>query len=162
AFAPVYERWLRRTGQRPRTRQTPLARREMLTRLVSFPWSHARTLKHDSTASVMAHLHPYYPPLVGSQPLVPLIPPPLAPRWCDRSTRQGPRTGMAFLDSTPLPSRCATSTAGPHTVLAGIALRGKTSLGGFVGCTRPLLLQDEGALLALRVTPGHVEDCQPV
>jgi len=58
AFAPVYDRCLLRTGQRHRTRQTPLALREMLTLLVYVQWRHDRTFKPYYTAYVMAHLPP--------------------------------------------------------------------------------------------------------
>jgi hypothetical protein len=49
AFAPVYSRRLLHVGQRQRTRQTPLALSEILTRLVYFHWSHSRTFQHDYT-----------------------------------------------------------------------------------------------------------------
>ena len=43
AFAPVYDRCLLHAGQRHRARQTTLALSEILTLLVSVPWSRDRT-----------------------------------------------------------------------------------------------------------------------
>ena len=102
AFAPVYDPCLRRTGQRHRTRQTPLALSEILTLLVYFHGSHDRTFKHYSTEYVMAHLHPSFPHLVGYHRFVELRPRALVPLCCYLSTRKGRRTGIACIDSTPL------------------------------------------------------------
>jgi len=65
AFEPIYAQGLRHTGQRHRQRQTTLVLSEILTLLVSCPWSHYRTCKHDYTEYVLAHLHPSCPQLVG-------------------------------------------------------------------------------------------------
>jgi hypothetical protein len=67
---------------------------------------------------------------------------------------------MAFLDSTPL-AVCANHRMAPHKVFAGLARRGKTSLGWCYGCTLPLIVRDGGARLAFRLTPGHGDDRQP-
>jgi len=77
------------------------------------------------------------------------------------ATRKGRCTGIACIDSTPLAvgenHRIAT-----HKVFAGLARRGKTSMGWFYGFPLHLIVNDEGELLAFRLTPGHVDDRQPV
>src|SRR5215468_4141734 len=85
----------------------------------------------------------------------------LMPLCCSLSTRTGRRPGIACLDSPPRAvgdqHRSAT-----HQVCAGIARRGKPSMGWFVGFTLQLLVHDEGERLAFGVTPGNVDDRQPV
>jgi hypothetical protein len=161
AFEPVYARRLLHVGQRQRTRQTTLALSEILTLLVSFHWSHYRTFQHYYTEYIMAHLSPYFPRLVGYHRFVELMPRALVPWCCYLATRKGRCTGMAFIDSTPLAvgdnHRIAT-----HRVFAGIATRGKTSMGWFYGFTWHVIVNDEGELLAFRLTPGNVDDRQPV
>lgn len=49
-----------------------------------------------------------------------------------------------------------------HRVFEGVAARGKTSMGWFDGFTRHLMVNDAGALLACRVTPGHGDERRPV
>jgi hypothetical protein len=47
--------------------------------LASFPCSHYRTFKHDSTEAVLLHLLPYFPHLVRDTRFVELLPRPRAP-----------------------------------------------------------------------------------
>jgi hypothetical protein len=161
AFEPVYTRRLLHVGQRQRTRQTTLALSEILTLLVYFHWSHYRTCKHYYTEYVMAHLHPYFPQLVGYHRFVELMPRALVPLCCYLSTRKGRCTGIAFIDSTPL-AVCDNHRIATHRVFEGIATRGKTSMGWFYGFKLHVIVNDEGELLAFRVTPGNVDDRQPV
>jgi len=161
ACAPVYSRRLLYVGQRQRARPTALTLREILTLLFSFHWSQYRTFKHDYTEYVTVHLHSYCPQLVSYQRFVALLPRALVPLCCYLSTRKGHRTGMAFIDATPL-AVCDHHRIATHKVFTGLARRGKTSMGWFFGFKRPLIVNDEGALLAFRLTPGKVDDRQPV
>jgi transposase len=49
-----------------------------------------------------------------------------------------------------------------HKVFAGLAARGKTSMGWFFGFKLHLVVNECGELLAFYVTPGNVDDRQPV
>lgn len=161
AFAPVYDRCLLHTGPRHRTRQTTLALSELLTLLVYFHWSHYRTFKHYYTEYVALHLRPYFPQLVGYHRFVELIPRALVPLCSYLDTRKGRCTGIAFIDSTPL-AVCDNQRIAAHKVFEGFAARGKTSMGWFYGFKLHLIVNDEGELLACRLTPGNVDDRQPV
>jgi len=161
AFEPVYHRRLLHSGQRQRARQTTLALSEILTLLVYFHWSHYRTFKHYYMEYVTVHLGPYFPQLVGYHRFVDLIPRALVPLCCSLSTRKGRCTGIAFIDSTPL-AVCDNHRIPTHKVFAGLARRGKTSMGWFFGFKLHLIVNDEGELLAFRLTPGNVDDRQPV
>jgi hypothetical protein len=161
AFEPIYAQRLLHTGHRHRPRQTTLALSEILTLLVYFHWSHYRTFKHYYTEYVLAHLHPYFPQLVGYPRFVELMPRALVPLCCYLSTRKGRRTGIAFIDSTCL-AVCDNHRIATHKVFEGLAARGKTSMGWFYGFKLHLIVNDEGELLAFRLTPGNVDDRQPV
>ena len=161
AFEPVYARRLLHAGQRQRTRRTTLALSEILTLLVYFHWSHYRTFKHYYTEYVAVHLHAYFPQLVSYQRFVELLPRALVPLCCYLSTRKGRGTGIAFIDSTPL-AVCDNHRIATHKVFDGLATRGKTAMGWFYGCKLHLIVNDEGELLAFRLTPGTIDDRQPV
>lgn len=49
-----------------------------------------------------------------------------------------------------------------HKVFKQVARRGKTSMGWFYGFKLHLVVNDRGELLAFRITPGNVDDRQPV
>lgn len=49
-----------------------------------------------------------------------------------------------------------------HKVFKQLARRGKTSVGGFYGFKLHLVVNDRGELLAFHLTPGNVDDRQPV
>jgi len=148
-------------GQRQRIRQTTLALSEIMALLVYFHWSHYRTFKHYYTEYVTVHLRPYFPQLVGYHRFVELIPRALVPLCCYLTTRKGRCTGIAFIDSTPL-AVCDNHRIAAHKVFEGIAARGKTSMGWFYGFKLHVIVNDEGELLAFRLTAGNVDDRQPV
>jgi hypothetical protein len=110
---------------------------------------------------VLAHLRPYFPHLVGYHRFVELMPRALVPLCGYLSTRKGRHTGIAFIDSTPL-AVCDHHRIATHKVFEGLAARGKTSMGWFFGFKLHLIVHDEGELLACRLTPGNVDDRQPV
>ena len=75
--------------------------------------------------------------------------------------RFGQRIGVAFIDSTPL-SVCHNRRIGRHRVFAEVARRGKSSMGWFDGFKLHLIVNDQGELLAIQLTPGNTDDRKPV
>lgn len=160
-FEPLYHRHLLQAGQCHRRRQTALALSEIMTILVYFHSSHYRTFKHYYTDYVAVHLRSYFPSLVSYPRFVEFLPRALVPLCCYLQTRKGRCTGIAFIDSPPL-SVCHNRRIASHKVFAGWARRGKTSMGWFYGFKLHLVVNDEGELLAFCLTPGQVDDRQPV
>jgi hypothetical protein len=160
-FAPIFHRHLLQPGQGTRLRQPALALSEIMTIIVYFHSSHYRTFTHYYTGYVVPHLRPYFPTLVSYTRFVELMPRALVPLCGYLHTRKGQWTGIAFIDSTPLVV-CHNRRIASHKVCTGWAARGKTSLGWFYGFTLHLIVNDEGELLAFCLTPGNVDDRQPV
>ena len=69
--------------------------------------------------------------------------------------------GGAFIDSTPL-SVCHNKRIGCHRVFAEVAPRGKSCMGWFYGFKLHLIVNDQGELLAVQLTPGNTDDRKPV
>ncbi len=69
-------------------------------------------------------------------------------------------TTAAFLSRIPQPHSSAAflSRIPQHKVFAGIAKRGKTSVGWFFGFKLHLVVSDTGELLAATLTAGNVND----
>ncbi len=70
-------------------------------------------------------------------------------------------TGLAFVDATSLVV-CHNRRIHNHKVFKAVARRGKTSMGWFYGFKLHLVVNDRGELLAFRITPGNVDDREPV
>jgi len=92
---------------------------------------------------------------------VALIPTALMPLSIYLHTRRGQDTGIVFIDATSLVV-CHNRRIHNHKVFKQVARRGKTSMGWFYGFKLHLVVNDRGELLAFRLTPGNVDDRQPV
>src|SRR4051812_17865189 len=73
----------------------------------------------------------------------------------------GTRTGLYYIDSTALPV-CDNHRINRHKVFAGLAQRGKTSMGWFFGFKLHLVFNNCHEIVALKLTPGNVHDTTPV
>jgi hypothetical protein len=93
--------------------------------------------------------------------LVECLPSVLVPLSAYLGTPLGRPRGVAFIDSLPLPV-CHNRRISSHPVFADFAQRGKSSVDWFYGFKLRFIVNDEGDLLALHFTPGHVDDRVPV
>ncbi len=134
---------------------------EVMTLIVWFHGSGYRTFKDYYTKEVTKHLCWAFPKLVSSNRFVELMPAAVLPLCCYLHTRKGTCSGIAFIDSMPI-AVCHNRRIPAHKVFATVARRGKNSVDGFYGFKLHLIVNDQGALLAFRLTPGNVDDRQPV
>ena len=147
------------TGRRgPKCR---LSLSEVMTIIIHFHQSHYRTFKSFYTGYVQVHLRSEFPHLVSYNRFVELMPAALYPLCLYLQQRLGDPTGIAFIDSTPLPV-CHNRRINRHKLFAGIAARSRTSMGWFYGFKLHLIVNDQGELLTFYLTPGNVDDRQPV
>ena len=146
----------RKRGPAPR-----LSLSEVMTILIHFHQSHYRDFKAYYTQQVCKHLRSEFPDLVSYTRFVELIPSALPAMCLYLHVRFGQRTGVAFIDSTPL-SVCHNKRIGRHRVFAEVARRGKSSMGWFYGFKLHLIVNDQAELLAVQLTPGNTDDRKPV
>src|ERR1700748_1055230 len=71
--------------------------------------------------------------------------------------RSGDKTGIDYIDSTPLPV-CHNRRIAKHKVFEGLAERGKTSMGWFFGFKLHLVFNHMREIVAVKLTPGNVSD----
>jgi hypothetical protein len=142
-------------------RKPGLAASEVMTIIIYFHMSRYRDFKTYYTQYVHQHLHREFPNLVSYSRFVELMPAALWPLCLYLKTRFGPVTGISFIDATALPV-CHNRRIPRHRVFDGLAARGKTSMGWFFGFKLHLVVNDCGELLAFYLTPGNVDDRQPV
>ena len=161
ALEPEWERQqlARGTGHRRRARQLCLS--EIMTIVIWFHCSQYRNFKAYYRDQVQAHWRTEFPGLVSSTRFVEFMPSALLPLCTYLQTGFGTCTGIAFLDSTPL-AVCDNHRIQQHRVFADVAARGKSSTGWFFGFKLHLVFNDRGELLNIALTPGNVDDRQPV
>ena len=160
-FEPRWQQSLLQTGTVKRIRQTELSTSEMLTIVIHFHQSHYRNFKKYYTEHVLVHLCSEFPQLVSYHRFVELMPRLLVPLMAYFYHCKGHCSGIAFVDSTPL-AVCHNRRIAQHKVFDGLAARGKTSMGWFYGFKLHLVVNDRGDILAFHLTPGNVDDRQPV
>lgn len=161
AFEPAWQRQLVASGQAQRQRARQLCRSEIMTILILFHQSHYRHFKAFYTEHVLVHLRAEFPGLVSYTRFIEFIPSTLLPLCGYLRHCFGTCTGIAFIDSTPV-AVCHNRRIAQHKVFAGFAARGKTSVGWFFGFKLHLVVNDQGELLNIALTPGNVDDRKPV
>lgn len=164
-FCLVFDQHVKQHGLGPtRGKRGPkptLSLSEVMTIIIHFHQSEYRHFKAYYTKHVLAHLQSEFPKLVSYNRFVELMPGALLPLCVYLHTRFGAVTGISFVDSTPLVV-CHNRRIARHRVFKGLAARGKTSMGWFYGFKLHLLVNDQGELLTLCLTPGNIDDRQPV
>ena len=70
-------------------------------------------------------------------------------------------SGISYVDSTPL-RVCREQRILQHKVFKGFAERGKCSMGWFYGFKLHLIINDRGELINFMITPGNVDDREPL
>lgn len=161
AFLPFWNQKLLETGTIKRKRKNQLSESEIMTIVIRFHQSHYRNFKAYYQQYVLKHLGSEFPRLLSYNRFVELIPRVLLPLLCYLDQKKGQCTGISFVDSTPL-KVCHNRRIARHKVFAGLAARGKTSMGWFYGFKLHLVINERGEIIALCLTPGNVDDRQPI
>jgi len=78
-----------------------------------------------------------------------------------KTLRLGKNTGISFVDSTPI-RVCNNKRIHNHKVFQGIAQRGKSTIGYFFGFKLHLIVNDQGEIIEFVITPGNIDDRQPL
>jgi transposase len=76
-------------------------------------------------------------------------------------SKKGATTGISFIDSTSI-KVCHNIRIKRNKVFAGLAKRGKSSMGWFFGFKLHLVVNDQGEILSFFITAGNVSDRDPV
>ena len=160
-FEPKWEEYQLDTGLRKRRRKSRLSLSEIMTIVIHFHQSGYRTFKAYYTRHVQVHLRKEFPKLVSYSRFVRLMSRTFVPLTMYCLHHRGRCTGISFLDST-LIRVCHNRRIKRHKVFAGLADRGKTSMGWFYGFKLHLVVNDRGEILAFHLTPGNVDDRKPV
>lgn len=160
-FEPEWNRHLLTSGEKKRHRTGLLSLSEMMTLVILFHQVRFRQFKRFYLDFACIFLRPYFPKLPSYNRFIELMPRCFAGLCAFFNTLKGVCTGISFIDSTPLKA-CHNRRILRHKVFAGVAQRGKNSLGWFFGFKLHLVINHVGELLDFRLTAGNVDDRHPV
>jgi hypothetical protein len=161
AFEPQWNRQLLQSGEIKRRKNSSLSLSEVMTIIIAFHRSNYRTFKPYYTGYVEKYWRGAFPTLVSYTRFVERMGAALIPLCSDLQTRKGQVSGISFIDSTPI-IVCHRKRAYTHKCFKKGAHWGKNSMGWFYGFKLHLIINDEGELLAFKLTPANVDDRQPV
>ena len=169
-FCKIYEKFIKVNGLKPKREKTRreyhraprLSDSEVITIMILFHFSGYKCLKHFYTGYVLPHMGHLFPRTVSynrfteleRKVVVPLI---LFLKKC----LMGGCTGISFVDSTAL-RVCRNQRIHLHKVFKGLAHRGQSSMGWFYGFKLHLICNEKGELLSFMLTPGNVDDRDPL
>ena len=161
SFEPQWERQLLGHGLQLRKRERSLRLSEIMTILIAFHQSCYRNFKTYYQQKVQTQWSAEFPALVSYNRFIEWIPSTLIPLCAYLRSCFGSCSGISFLDSTSL-KVCHNRRIEQHKVFQNLAARGKTSVDWFFGFKLHLVVNDQGELLNVVLTPGNTDDRTPV
>ena len=160
-FEPLWHQHLLHNGPKRRQRSSQMSLSEMMTIQIAFHQSAYRNFKAFYEKHVCEHWADAFPHLLSYSRFVDWIPSLLVPLSVYLHQCFGTCSGVSVMDATKL-SVCHNRRIPSHKVFKGFAQRGKTSTGWFYGFKLHLLINDQGELLNMTITPGNSDDRKPV
>jgi len=157
-FEPLLEqRMLDSSGKQRRCRAGSMSLSEMTTIVVLFHTMRGRQFKEFYRGTVCRFMTSEFPRPLSYTRFVALMPRCAVVLAALFQTLKGTCTGISIADSTPL-AVCHNLRIKRHRVFQGVAQRGKSSTGWFYGFKLHAVINHQGELLAIKVTPGNVDD----
>ena len=161
AFEPIYNQSLIASGMKKRIKPSAMSLSEIMTIIILFHCSNYRTFKKFYTGFLTEYHGNAFPDLVSYNRFIELKASALIPLCHYLNLKKGKATGISFVDSTSI-KVCNNRRIPSHKVFKTLAKRGKNSMGWFYGFKLHLIINDQGELLAFKLTPGNVDDRKPV
>src|SRR5512144_2162804 len=160
-FEPAWERHQLTSGTPKHLRRTSLSLAELMTLVVLFHQLRFRQFKRFYLDYVCRHLRAAFPTLPSYPRCVELLPRCAAPLAALFEALEGACDGISIVDATSL-AVCDNRRIARHRVFQDCAMRGKTSLGWFYGFKLHAIINSQGELIRLKLTPGNVDDRKPL
>jgi len=160
-FEPEFEKQMLADKPNKRRRKCALSLSELMTIAVLFHQLRFRQFKAFYLLHVSRYLHNEFPKLPSYQRFIELLPRCAVPFTVLFEMLKGNCDGISIIDATSL-AVCDNKRINRHRVFKGKAARGKTSMGWFYGFKLHLIINSQGELLSIKVTPGNTDDRKPV
>ena len=159
-FCKVFEKWQAHKlipSEKKRYRAGKLSLSEMLFIMVLFHLSAFRHFKAFYQYGIGHQYRDCFDEIPHYDRFVALIARLFAPLTVLLHCLSGEQTGIYFADSTKL-AVCHNRRIHRHKTFDGLAARGKTSMGWFYGLKLHFVINYQGEIMALKITPGNTAD----
>jgi hypothetical protein len=161
-FCQSFEPWYKKQlvcdeKKKTRQRKTQLKLSEVLTILIAYHQSGMSCFKYFYQDLTLYQRH-LFPKLVHYARFMVMIKRALPTLVCLLKSLMGEVSEYIFIDSTPQ-AVCHNRRERSHKVFKNMAAKGKTSTGFFFGFK---LINTQGEIVRLTITPGNVDDRSPV
>lgn len=160
-FEPEWEKRLLANGTKKRRRGASLCISELMTLAALFHQLRFRQFKSFYLSYARRFLQAAFPTLPSYQRCLELLPRCIVPLSALFQRLKEKCTGITILDSSPI-AMCENLRIPRHRVFAGIAARGKSSIGWLFGFKLHIAINHQGELLSMKVKPGNIDDRKPV
>ncbi|WP_108649761.1 IS982 family transposase [Dongshaea marina] len=160
-FLPAWQKQQISLGVKQRNRPSRLAVSEVMTIVIAFHRLGFRDFKSYYLQFVCKYWKSEFPGLVSYTRMLKLMQTTLVPLCSYLTHRQAKPTGIAFVDSTKL-QVCHNLRIPRHQVFQGAAKRGKGTMGWFYGFKLHLIINDQGGVISVKLTPANVDDRTPL
>ena len=161
AFEAQWKAYLLGSGAAPRGPKPGLSVSEIITLLLVLHSSRFKYLKNFYQEFAIPLLRQCFPAMPCYEQFVTIQQRALVPLMFFLLSRMGKKTGIYYIDSTALPV-CDNHRIHRHKTFAGLAARGKTSMGWFFGFKLHLVFNHLNQIVACQLTAGQVHDTKPV
>ena len=160
-FSPKWEAQLLSDGTRKRRRKSKMTTSERMTIVIAFHQSNHRDFKNFYIGLVQRYWAEFFPELLSYTRFINTMSDLIVPMCAYFQTVKGKPTGIAFVDSTSL-KVCHNIRIPRNRVFSGSAKRGKGTMGWFFGFKLHLLINHNGEILSLNISPGNTNDRSPI
>ena len=130
---------------------------EVATIMVLYQMSKFKNFKAFYTTFLATYWKHHFPKLPSYSRFIELIKYSIMPLTMYSTIKKGRKTGIYYIDGTCLPV-CHLKRSKRHKVFDGTSEFGKTSVGWFFGLKLHLVINNEGQLIAFKITKGNVND----
>lgn len=161
AFFPEFEKIQLELGASKSRKPCSMSPGEIMTIMIYFHQLRFRDFKTYYTQYVQKHLTKEFPKLVSYNRFVELMPSILMPLCFFIHAQSKTKTGIYFVDATTI-DVCHVKRASSNRVFRGIAEKGKSSMGWFFGFKLHLVINDQGEIMAFKLTQATTDDRIPV
>lgn len=160
-FEPSFTAQLLSNPDRKRIKHSRLSLSEIMTIIVYFHHSSYRNFKHYYQHHICTYHSQDFPNLVSYNRFVELMPYALVPLIFYLNTPKGKCTGISFIDTMGI-AICHNKRAKRNKVFNDLAHWGKSSIDWYFGFKLHLIINDQGEILAFKITPGNIDERKTV